>query len=307
MDFDGCEYEVQSNTFTDLDMNAVDYIQEHDPIIVPMVTNNTKLYTGMICENKEMLQHMVKCFAIKSHAPYEVVESTPIKWVIRCKKSNEGCKWRLRAIMKKSHGLFEITKLSDQSATPIEGHVILSSVFWAFGLYIEAFSRCRPLIQIDSTNLYGKYRGKSLIATSIDSNGHLLPLAFAIVEEESANSWGWFLRHLKQIVTHDEKILGLRAKLVAIESNILHCSARCDAVEIPGVEAMRRIVPLVKEGRQSYSVVLHGVLAMTFHYMFKESVDVKVSKAQVEKVWKETKRRVVLLTRHLTRHLVGGE
>ncbi|KAA0066454.1 ATPase 2, plasma membrane-type-like [Cucumis melo var. makuwa] len=76
-----------------------------------------------------------------------------------------------------------------------------------------------------------------------------------------------------------------------------------DDVEIPGVEAMRMIVRLVKEGRQSYSVVLHGVLAMTFHYMFKESVDVKVSKTQVEKVWKETKRRVVLLTRHLTRHL----
>ncbi|KAA0047926.1 mediator of RNA polymerase II transcription subunit 12-like isoform X1 [Cucumis melo var. makuwa] len=114
IDFNGCEYEVPSNTFTDLDMDTVDGIQEDDPIIVSMVTDNTKLYTGMICENKEMLQHMVKCFAIKSHAPYEVVESTPTKWVIRCKKSNEGCKWRLRAIMKKSHGLFEITKLSDQ-------------------------------------------------------------------------------------------------------------------------------------------------------------------------------------------------
>ncbi|TYK23115.1 GATA zinc finger domain-containing protein 10-like isoform X2 [Cucumis melo var. makuwa] len=89
MDFDGCEYEVPSNTFTDLDMNAVDDIQEQDPIIVPMVTDNTKLYTRMICENKEMLQHMVKCFAIKSHAPYEVVESTLTKWVIQCKKSNE--------------------------------------------------------------------------------------------------------------------------------------------------------------------------------------------------------------------------
>ncbi|KAA0053568.1 uncharacterized protein E5676_scaffold522G00860 [Cucumis melo var. makuwa] len=37
MHFDGREYEVPSNTFTELDMNAVDSIQEHDPIIVPMV------------------------------------------------------------------------------------------------------------------------------------------------------------------------------------------------------------------------------------------------------------------------------
>ena len=100
MDFDGREYEVPSNTFTELDMNVVDNIREHDPIIVSMLTTNIKLYKGMICENKEMLQHMVKCFAIKSHAPYEVVESTPTKWTIRCKKSDEGCRWRLRAIMK---------------------------------------------------------------------------------------------------------------------------------------------------------------------------------------------------------------
>ncbi|TYK16382.1 serine/threonine-protein phosphatase 7 long form-like protein [Cucumis melo var. makuwa] len=89
-------------------------------------------------------------------------------------------------------------------AIPIEGRVILSSVFWAFGPCIETFSRCRPLIQIDSTHLYGKYRGKLLIATTIDLNGHRLPLAFAFVEEESTDSWGWFLRHLKQVVTHDE-------------------------------------------------------------------------------------------------------
>ncbi|KAA0051099.1 uncharacterized protein E5676_scaffold1161G00140 [Cucumis melo var. makuwa] len=235
-----------------------------------------------------MLQHMVKCFAIKSHAPYEVVESTPTKWAIRCKKSEEGCRWKLRAIMKKSHGLFEITKLSDQHTcfyselsqshvqldssmiarefcepvkekpsiivaqlqsmikekfgyhvpyhrawegkrkamakvfgdwdelykllpkwlymvkhtnpgtfvelrvqnTPTEVHIILSSVFWAFGPCIEAFSRCRPLIQIDDTHLYVKYRGKLLIATFVDSNGNLLPLAFSVVEKASADSWG---------------------------------------------------------------------------------------------------------------------
>ena len=82
MNFDGREYEVPSNTFTELVMNAVDSIREHDLIIVSVVTNNTKLYKKMICENKETLQHMVKCFTIKSHARYEIVESTPTKWVI---------------------------------------------------------------------------------------------------------------------------------------------------------------------------------------------------------------------------------
>ena len=70
-------------------------------------------------------------------------------------------------------------------------------VFWAFGSCVEGFTHCKPVIQIDSTFLYGKYIGKLLIAISIDANGHIFPLAFAIVEKESSNSWSWFLYTLR--------------------------------------------------------------------------------------------------------------
>ena len=62
-------------------------------------------------------------------------------------------------------------------------------VFWAFGACIEGFKSCKPLMQIDGTFLYGKYKGKLLIVISVDPNGHIFPLAFAIVEEESIDSW----------------------------------------------------------------------------------------------------------------------
>ena len=42
--------------------------------------------------------------------------------------------------------------------TNIEGHVILTSVFWAFSPCIEVFSRFWSVIRIDDTHLYGKYR-----------------------------------------------------------------------------------------------------------------------------------------------------
>ena len=58
-------------------------------------------------------------------------------------------------------------------------------VFWTFRPSIEGFKHCKPIIQIDGTFLYGKYMGKLLIATSIDANGHIFPLVFATVEEES--------------------------------------------------------------------------------------------------------------------------
>ena len=78
--------------------------------------------------------------------------------------------------------------------------------FWTFGPCVEGFKHCRPIIQIDGTHLYGKYKGKLLITTSINANGHIFPLAFAIVEEESHDSWSWFLTALRHHWTQREGI-----------------------------------------------------------------------------------------------------
>ena len=43
---------------------------------------------------------------------------------------------------------------------------IFNRVFWAFGPSIEGFQHCRPVISIDGTFLYGKYKGKLLIAST---------------------------------------------------------------------------------------------------------------------------------------------
>ena len=44
------------------------------------------------------------------------------------------------------------------------------------------------MISIDGTFLYGKYKGKLLIASTWDGNNRLFPLVFAIVEEETDDS-----------------------------------------------------------------------------------------------------------------------
>ena len=63
-----------------------------------------------------------------------------------------------------------------------------------FGLSpcIEGFRHCKPVISIDGTHLYGKYREVLLIAMATDANNKVLPLPFAIVDKESGPSWGWF-------------------------------------------------------------------------------------------------------------------
>ena len=79
-------------------------------------------------------------------------------------------------------------------------------LFLTFGPCVKGFKLCRPIIQIDRTHLYGKYKGKLLIATSIDTNGHIFPLAFSIVEEKSQDSWSWFLTALRHHCTQREGI-----------------------------------------------------------------------------------------------------
>ena len=71
----------------------------------------------------------------------------------------------------------------------VPGTCIFNFAFWAFGLCIRGFRHCRPVISIDATHLYGKYKGKLLIAMTTDGNNKVYPLSFAVVESESMESW----------------------------------------------------------------------------------------------------------------------
>jgi len=79
-------------------------------------------------------------------------------------------------------------------------------VFWAFKPCIDAFRHLKPMIQIDGTFLYGKYSHKLLIATGQDGNLKVVPLAFAIVEEEKRESWSFFLTMLRRHVVKERQV-----------------------------------------------------------------------------------------------------
>ena len=68
-------------------------------------------------------------------------------------------------------------------------HCQFHRVFWTFGQCKKAFKYCKPIIQVDDTHLYSKYRGTLLMATTQDGNGDVLPLAFVVVEGETLTAW----------------------------------------------------------------------------------------------------------------------
>ncbi|XP_020967726.1 uncharacterized protein LOC107616306 [Arachis ipaensis] len=81
---------------------------------------------------------------------------------------------------------------------------VLHRVFWSYYPYIRAFRHCKPIVQVDGTHLYGKYKSCLLVAVSQDGNNNIVPIAFAIVEGETSDAWHFFLSNLRQhVVTRD--------------------------------------------------------------------------------------------------------
>ncbi|XP_042022993.1 uncharacterized protein LOC121770309 [Salvia splendens] len=80
-------------------------------------------------------------------------------------------------------------------------------VFWAFGPAIEAFQVAKPVLSVDGTHLRGRLKGKLLAAVGYDANKNCLPVAFAIVDEETNESWSWFLNLVRvHIIKHDQEV-----------------------------------------------------------------------------------------------------
>ncbi|KAH1199267.1 hypothetical protein GmHk_18G052672 [Glycine max] len=70
----------------------------------------------------------------------------------------------------------------DESSQPIPSKVIFHQLFWSFKACIDAFAFCKPIVKIDGTWLYGRYKGTLLIAIAQDRASNIFPLAFTIVK-----------------------------------------------------------------------------------------------------------------------------
>ncbi|XP_018453871.2 uncharacterized protein LOC108825020 [Raphanus sativus] len=80
-------------------------------------------------------------------------------------------------------------------------------LFLSFGQSVRGFhTAMRKVLVVDGTFLKSKYKGVLLVATALDGNSNLYPIAFAVVDSENDRSWDWFMRKLKVVVA-DERSL----------------------------------------------------------------------------------------------------
>jgi hypothetical protein len=55
---------------------------------------------------------------------------------------------------------------------------------------------CRPIIGLDACHLKGAVAGQLLAAVGVDGNEGMYPIAYAVAEAESGETWTWFLKNL---------------------------------------------------------------------------------------------------------------
>nr|CAN68701.1 hypothetical protein VITISV_026014 [Vitis vinifera] len=139
-----------------------------------------ELSIGQIFSSKLDFQLAMKMFSIKSHQEFTVYRLNASVLVLKCKKAPE-CQWRLRAMTVKDTELPRFFLALEQSNPGCllyskmiprnnPNEEIFQHVFWAFTPSIQGFTHYRPILSIDGTHLYGKYKGTLLIAMGCDAD-----------------------------------------------------------------------------------------------------------------------------------------
>ncbi|XP_015948300.1 uncharacterized protein LOC107473261 [Arachis duranensis] len=155
-----------------------------------------------------------------------------------------------------------------------ESQAYFHRLFWTFPPCIEAFRHWKPLVSIDGTHLYGKYGGTLLVAIAQDGNSNILPVAFALVDGENAESWSFFLSHLRQHVTPQPGLLiisdrhnGIKAALEAPDGGWLPPAAY-RAFCIRHVAANFALTFKGKDARRLLVNAAYAKTEVKFHYWF---------------------------------------
>ena len=116
-------------------------------------------------------------------------------------------------------------KLTDQTNR-------FQAIFFALQSLKVVIVCLRPFYAFDSTHTRSKYNLTLLIAVSIDREGHVLPLAQAIVPKENEYWWSWFINlfrvsfkdyiSIESIVTISDRTKGLLNAMEEIFPEVLY-------------------------------------------------------------------------------------
>ncbi|XP_070013984.1 uncharacterized protein [Nicotiana sylvestris] len=70
-------------------------------------------------------------------------------------------------------------------------------VYISLYAFIRGFDHCRPIVVVDGSHLKSYYIGTFVSASTLDGAGHILPLAYGVIDSENDAAWTWFFEQFK--------------------------------------------------------------------------------------------------------------
>ena len=92
--------------------------------------------------------------------------------------------------------------------------------FMVFGDSIRGYAHMRKVIAIDGTHLSSKYEGVLLSAVAQDTQNHIYPLLYCVVNKENNASCDFFFKKLKAFVVDKPELCVISKRHVCIDNGL---------------------------------------------------------------------------------------
>ena len=79
-------------------------------------------------------------------------------------------------------------------------------LFSTFKAPVDGFVYYKPIVQVDGTVLYEKYKWTLLVVVTQDGASLILSIVFALVEDKTMEAWSFFVQNLKRHVAKQQGI-----------------------------------------------------------------------------------------------------
>ncbi|XP_019239481.1 PREDICTED: uncharacterized protein LOC109219476 [Nicotiana attenuata] len=70
-------------------------------------------------------------------------------------------------------------------------------VYISLYAFIKGFDHCRSIVVVDGSHLKSYYTGTFVSASTLDGAGHIMPLAYGVIDLENDAAWTWFFEQFK--------------------------------------------------------------------------------------------------------------
>ncbi|KAH9728017.1 SWIM-type domain-containing protein [Citrus sinensis] len=126
----------------------------------------------------------------------------------------------IRADMQQEYGV-QLTYQQAYRAKEVGLEIVRGNPAESYNLLPKYSHYIRPVIAVDGTHLKGIYRGSMFVATCLDGNNQLYPLAIGVMDSENNDAWEWFMTKLHGVIGDRPELVFISDRCTAIKRAVL--------------------------------------------------------------------------------------